>query len=128
MACRLDPTGVNLCVGGRRMRAPNRLPSVLRLVAQEARHAGHAIALITWAFCSTATALATPAMPMQFSHVSLEDGLSQNNVQSILQDSMGYMWFATESGLNRYDGYDIHQYSRERGNPNGFANDFVWMS
>ncbi len=104
MARRLDPGGLNQCVGGRRMSAPNRLSFALRLIAEGARRAGHAIAVIAWAFCSNTTALATPAMPMQFSHVSLKDGLSQNNVQSILQDSKGYMWFATESGLNRYDG------------------------
>jgi len=83
--------------------------------------------LVACAFCSNTIALAAPATPMHFSHVSLEDGLSQNNVQSILQDSKGYMWFATENGLNRYDGYGIHRYSRERGNPSGFTNDFVWV-
>lgn len=64
---------------------------------------------------------------MYFSHVSLENGLSQNNVQSILQDSTGYIWFATESGLNRYDGYDIRRYSRERGKPEGLTHDYIWV-
>lgn len=77
-------------------------------------------------YCS-AVALAMPTVPMHFTQLSIQDGLSQHNVQSILQDSKGYMWFATESGLNRYDGYEIHRYSRERGNPQGFANDFVWL-
>ena len=76
---------------------------------------------------ANSTVQAASAMPMHFNHVALQDGLSQNNVQSILQDSQGYLWFATESGLNRYDGYDIAVYSRERGNPGGFANDFVWV-
>ena len=62
-------------------------------------------------------------MPMHFKHLSIQDGLSQNNVQSILQDSEGYMWFATESGLNRYDGYTITRYLKESAsNPAGFAN------
>ncbi len=86
------------------------------------------ILMLIAALCfANAAALAAPTMPMHFKHLSLEDGLSQNNVQSILQDSSGYMWFATESGLNRYDGYNIHRYSRQRGNPQGFANDFVWV-
>ena len=67
------------------------------------------------------------AQPMQFSHLLREDGLSQNNVQAILQDSYGYMWFATENGLNRYDGYDIRRYARERGNPDGLPNDYIWV-
>ncbi len=85
------------------------------------------LVLFACAVFSNTAAPASPTTPMHFSHVSLEDGLSQNNVQSILQDSTGYMWFATESGLNRYDGYSIRRYARERGNPGGFSNDYVWV-
>ena len=83
--------------------------------------------IVACALCCTTIAVASPTTPMHFSHLTLEDGLSQNNVQSILQDSKGYMWFATENGLNRYDGYSIHRYARERGNSNGLTNDFVWV-
>ena len=38
---------------------------------------------------------------------SIEDGLSQSSIINIFQDSNGYMWFATENGLNRYDGYEF---------------------
>jgi len=95
--------------------------------ADVVRRAGYAVLTIVGVFCTSTTALASGAMPMHFSHILLDDGLSQNNVQSILQDSQGYMWFATESGLNRYDGYTIHQYLRERGNPNALSNDHVWV-
>ena len=40
----------------------------------------------------------------------IEDGLSQSTIFSSLQDSKGYMWFATRSGLNRYDGYKFNLY------------------
>ncbi|MBL0744428.1 two-component regulator propeller domain-containing protein [Chryseolinea lacunae] len=36
-------------------------------------------------------------------HISVEEGLSQNTVNTIFQDSRGYMWFGTQNGLNRYD-------------------------
>ena len=38
-------------------------------------------------------------------HYSIQDGMSQNTVMSILQDKQGYMWFGTWDGLNRFDGY-----------------------
>ena len=36
--------------------------------------------------------------------ISLDNGLSQSVVKSIIQDNDGYLWFATEYGLNKYDG------------------------
>lgn len=39
-----------------------------------------------------------------FRELTVEHGLSQNSVVSIAQDSTGYMWFATQDGLNKYDG------------------------
>ena len=70
------------------------------------------------------------ARPMYFEHLTMRDGLSQSTVMSILQDSQGYLWLATESGLNRYDGYTIREYrserSSERGSEYGLANDYIW--
>ena len=39
-----------------------------------------------------------------FSHLGVEDGLSQVSVLDIFQDSDGYIWFGTRNGANRYDG------------------------
>ncbi|MDQ3535665.1 MAG: hybrid sensor histidine kinase/response regulator, partial [Bacteroidota bacterium] len=50
-----------------------------------------------------------------FTHYQVENGLSNNSVHSILQDSYGFMWFGTKDGLNRFDGYTFKVF---RGNPN----------
>jgi signal transduction histidine kinase/ligand-binding sensor domain-containing protein/CheY-like chemotaxis protein len=63
---------------------------------------------------------------MYFEHLTMRDGLSQSTVMSVLQDSQGYLWLASESGLDRYDGYSIRKYRRERGNAQGLANDYIW--
>lgn len=41
----------------------------------------------------------------QFARLGVGDGLSHNMVNDFLKDRDGFMWFATASGLNRYDGY-----------------------
>jgi signal transduction histidine kinase/ligand-binding sensor domain-containing protein len=44
---------------------------------------------------------------LRLQHITLQDGLSQSSVYSILQDSHGFMWFGTGDGLDRYDGKEF---------------------
>jgi signal transduction histidine kinase/ligand-binding sensor domain-containing protein/CheY-like chemotaxis protein/HPt (histidine-containing phosphotransfer) domain-containing protein len=83
-------------------------------------------ALIAVAGVVQAAAPAPAVRPMYFEHLTMRDGLSQSTVMSILQDSHGYLWLATESGLDRFDGYAVREYRRERGNDQGLASDYVW--
>lgn len=46
----------------------------------------------------------------QSEHLTVVDGLSQNDVNCIFQDSYGYIWIGTGGGLNRYDGYSFKNY------------------
>jgi signal transduction histidine kinase/ligand-binding sensor domain-containing protein/DNA-binding response OmpR family regulator len=43
-------------------------------------------------------------------YLTTKDGLANGCIQQIIQDSKGFIWFATEGGLNRYDGYNINLY------------------
>ena len=54
-------------------------------------------------------ALSQPAV-FRFDHFTSEQGLSHNTVTSIAQDKEGFLWFGTEDGLNRFDGYAFHVY------------------
>src|SRR6185503_14821710 len=45
--------------------------------------------------------------PLRFGHLETGAGLSNNRVAYIFKDEKGFMWFATQSGLNRYDGTDF---------------------
>jgi ligand-binding sensor domain-containing protein/DNA-binding CsgD family transcriptional regulator/gas vesicle protein len=47
---------------------------------------------------------------IQFHHLTVKDGLSNNNVETIFQDSKGFYWFGTRDGLNRFNGYDFEIY------------------
>ncbi len=49
-------------------------------------------------------------LSIRFERIGVEDGLSQSSVNAILQDSQGFLWFGTEDGLNRYDGYSFKVY------------------
>ncbi len=51
-----------------------------------------------------------PTISLPFEKLTINDGLSQGFVSSIIQDKMGFMWFATNDGLNRYDGYKFTVY------------------
>jgi signal transduction histidine kinase/ligand-binding sensor domain-containing protein/CheY-like chemotaxis protein len=62
---------------------------------------------------------------IRFEHLTSTNGLSQDSVFAILQDRHGFMWFGTQAGLNRYDGYQFTQYRSEQGNPNSLGSDFI---
>ena len=57
-------------------------------------------------------------------HLSVEDGLSQGTVKSILADEKGFIWLATDNGVNIYDGYTFRQLS---GPNNSFIDSSVYF-
>ena len=57
-----------------------------------------------------------------FLHFSLQNGFPTNNVYSLIQDKKGFLWFATDNGIVRYNGYDLELFNSEKGLP---SND-IW--
>jgi diguanylate cyclase (GGDEF)-like protein len=64
--------------------------------------------------------------PLAFERLSLEQGLSQTSVLCVFQDRQGYMWFGTEDGLNRYDGYAFKTYKYDPFDAGSLPNNMVW--
>ena len=50
---------------------------------------------------------------IEFTHLGAHEGLSQSWVKSICQDKYGFMWFGTNDGLNKYDGYTFTVYKND---------------
>jgi two-component system sensor histidine kinase ChiS len=65
-------------------------------------------------------------LQIDFQHISITEGLSQNTVNCILQDKKGYMWFATEDGLNKYDGYNFTIYDSNPDDPAALNINYIW--
>lgn len=63
--------------------------------------------------------------PYYFTHYQVENGLSNNSVLCSTQDEMGFMWFGTKDGLNRFDGYSFKVFHSDPDNPNGLGSNLV---
>lgn len=61
-----------------------------------------------------------------FKSLGVEDGLSQNMVYAILQDKQGFMWFATQDGLNRYDGNSFKVYKKNMAGKDDLKSDAIF--
>ena len=60
-----------------------------------------------------------------FNYLSVNNGLSQNSVTSILQDKKGFIWIGTWDGLNRYDGFSVTTKRHESANKNSLSDNRV---
>ena len=63
---------------------------------------------------------------ISFSHLTVEDGLSQSSVTCIFQDRKGFMWFGTQDGLDRYDGYYFKVFKNDPSDSNSISDNFIF--
>ncbi|WP_132055552.1 two-component regulator propeller domain-containing protein [Pseudocnuella soli] len=60
-----------------------------------------------------------------FRHYGMEQGLSNNKVICALQDSLGFLWFGTRDGLNRFDGYHFKIFRNRPGDTTSIGNNYI---
>lgn len=65
------------------------------------------------------------ASEFMFKHLEVKDGLSNNQVLDIFKDSEGFMWFATASGLNRYDGCQMTLFRSYNADPASLPDNYI---
>ena len=75
---------------------------------------------------------------ISFEHISIEQGLSNGTIYSIIQDEKGFLWFGTPDGLNKFDGYDFTVFKHDLVDPFSISNNnagnifidssgFIWI-
>lgn len=62
---------------------------------------------------------------IRFTGYDIEDGLSQNTVNTIIQDKYGFMWFGSQDGLNRFDGFEFEIFIANANDKNALSNDYI---
>ncbi|MDP4764252.1 MAG: hypothetical protein NWR97_11360 [Salibacteraceae bacterium] len=70
-------------------------------------------------------AICASAQDKRFRSITTKDGLPQNSVDVIVQDSLGFIWIGTQDGLARYDSYEMQVFRNEAQNPTSLSDNFI---
>ncbi|MDO8180197.1 MAG: two-component regulator propeller domain-containing protein [Undibacterium sp.] len=71
---------------------------------------------------------AAPSRNLRFEQIGVAQGLPQESITSILQDRQGFMWFGTQAGLARFDGYHMTVYKSHQLDPASLIDNFILSS
>ena len=80
---------------------------------------------LIWFYSQNALSKATYQFP-QSRFYSTQHGLSQASIYDIEEDSNGYLWFATQLGINRFDGYEFVSFGQKTKGGNGLSGSYVF--
>ena len=75
---------------------------------------------------ATAPGSAFSSERIHFKRLSTNDGLSQSAVNAITQDRDGFLWFGTQDGLNRFDGYEFRIFRHDFGDTTSISDNYIW--
>lgn len=80
-------------------------------------------------FCSLSTIfpanLHAQQQDLKFTNITIEDGLSHSKVNCIYQDNQGFLWFGTNEGLNKYDGYNFTVFQPDPDDPHSISANLI---
>ena len=63
---------------------------------------------------------------MTFKHYGVADGISQSEIKRIYQDIEGYLWIATQNGLNKFDGYSFVNFYYDPTDKQSVSNNWIF--
>lgn len=63
---------------------------------------------------------------IRFNHLTVKDGLAHNNINVIWRDYFGFLWFATDNGLQKYDGYNFLSFKANKNDSTTISNNVVY--
>lgn len=64
-------------------------------------------------------------LSLRFTKIDADDGLMQSTTYAVVQDDLGFMWFGTEDGLIRYDGYKFKKFTIQSKEPEGQGDQWI---
>jgi len=74
------------------------------------------------------TSRLVPKSDIQFTRMSLSQGLSQTRVGQIIQDDDGFMWLGAQHGINRFDGYTFQVFKHDRDDPDSLSGVYIYST
>lgn len=77
-------------------------------------------------FCLSETGANAQSLNFNFKNHGVDEGLSQSTVNVVIQDSRGFMWFGTQIGLNRYDGYSYKTFYHKKNDTTSLSNAWIY--
>jgi signal transduction histidine kinase/streptogramin lyase len=86
---------------------------------------GLAVSIILFSLKSALPVFAQSSA-IRFESISTEQGLSQSAIHAVLQDQQGFLWFGTEEGLDKYDGYEFTVYKHDPDDANSLSDNTIY--
>jgi ligand-binding sensor domain-containing protein len=64
---------------------------------------------------------------IKFTHITVENGLGSNIINSVIRDSRGFIWIASENGVQRYDGYTFEDFRSHVNDVLGISSNITYV-